>query len=128
VVEAGFIKYVNTEVFRLTVGLGHLKECIDFSDCRDVVGDKRLDLGFQVNLLGLVTLNVLEHLLKLLCNGKVSVLVWVISTWNFLLIFIVFIFFCLLLSLLLHLLLSDLSLFDLGLIVHVDVDLVFFFL
>lgn len=65
-VKAGFVQNRDTQVFLLTIGLGHLKEGINLTDSRDVVRNEGLDLGVQVNLLGLVALNVLKHLLQLL--------------------------------------------------------------
>ena len=66
VVKAGLIKYANTQVLFLSVRFRHLKEGVDLSDSGDVVWDEGLELGFEVDLLWLVTLNVLEHFLKLL--------------------------------------------------------------
>ena len=65
-VEAGFVKHAYAQVFLLTIGFGHLEEGIDLADCRDVVGDERLYLSLEVDLLRFVTLYVLEHLLQLL--------------------------------------------------------------
>jgi len=65
-VEAGLIQNGDTQVLLLTIGLGHLKEGINLSDSRDVVRNEWLDLGVEINLLGLVALNVLKHLLQLL--------------------------------------------------------------
>ena len=66
VVEARLIEYANTQVLFLSIWLRHLKEGVDLSDSGDVVWDEWLELGFEVDLLGFVTLNVLEHFLELL--------------------------------------------------------------
>ena len=69
VVKARFIKDIDTEVLLLTIRLGHLEESIDFANSGDVFRNEGLNLSFQIDLLGFVTLDVLKHLLQFLRNG-----------------------------------------------------------
>ena len=127
VVQAGLIEHADAQFFLRTVGLWHLEERVDLADSWDVIRNEWLQLSLQVNLLRLVTLDVLEHLLKFLRNRQVRVLVRVIGTWDLLLILIVVIVVVLLLSLLRHLLLRRLRFLGWSLlVVHVDIDFVFF--
>ena len=131
VIKARFVKNGDTEVFLVAIGLGHLQESIDLSDSGDVVGDEGLDLGIELNLLGLIATDVLEDFLKLGRNGQVSVLVGVVCTWHFLFILVVIVIIsALLLHLLLELLLRCLLLLlllSLGILLNIHVDLIFLF-
>ena len=127
-VKTRFIKNRDTQVLVRTIRLRHLKEGIDLTNSGNVVWNKWLDLCVQINLLWLVTLNVLKHFLQLLWNWQVCILVRVICSWNFLLIFIILLIF-LLLGTLLHLLLRNLSrLLLLSLRLHVNIHIHFIFL
>lgn len=110
----------------MTVGLGHLQEGIDLTNSWDIIGDEGLDLGLEINLLRLIALNVLKHLLQLLCNWQVCILVWIISSRDFLLILIVVVI--VLLLGMLHLLLlrlRGLLLLGLGLDINIYINFIF---
>ena len=94
-VKTGLIEHGYTKILFLSIGFGHLEECIDFADGRDIVGNEWLNLGFKVNLLWFVTLNVFKHLLEILTHGQVRVLIGIVGTWNLFFILIIFIIFLL---------------------------------
>lgn len=108
-VKTRLIQDIDTQIFLLAIGFGHLKEGVDFANCRDVVRDKRFNLRVQFDLLGLVPLNVLKNVFDLLRNGQVRIGVGVVSSWHFLLVLVVFVILSLVLALL-HVLLSALLL------------------
>ena len=93
VVKSWLIKNCDTQVLLRAIGFGHLKEGIDFSNSRDVLGNEWLDLGLEVYLLRLVTLDVLKEFFDLIRNGQVCIRGWIVSSWDFLLILIVLIIF-----------------------------------
>jgi len=105
VVKTWLIEYCNTKIFLGPIWFGHLQEGIYLADGGDVVGNERLHLGIEFNFLRLVALDVLEHLLELLRNGKVRVLIGVVGTGHLLLVVFV-VFLVLLLPLGRHLLLQ----------------------
>ena len=88
-IQTRLIQNSDTKVFLLAIRLWHLQEGINFSDSWDVVWDEWLDLCVELDLLGLVALNILKHFLELLRHGQVCILVWIVSAWNLLLILIV---------------------------------------
>lgn len=105
VVQGGFIQDSNTEVLFVAVGLGHLQECINLPNGWDVVWNEGFYLSFKVDLLRLITLNVLKKFFNFTTDWKISVLGWVVCSWNFFLIIIIIILLILsafLLLLLLH--------------------------
>jgi hypothetical protein len=65
VIQTWFVKDSDTQVFLLSIWLWHLQESINFTNSWDVVRNEWLDLGFQINFLGLVSLNVLKHFFEL---------------------------------------------------------------
>ena len=134
-VQSWLVKNCDTQVFLRAIGFRHLKESINFSNSRDVLGDEGLDLGLEVYLLGLVTLDVLEQFFDLIRHGQVSIGSWVVSSWNFLLILVILVIFSRLLNLWLLLHLGHLS-WLLGLLlssscgmlnIYVDIDLIILF-
>lgn len=89
IVEARFVQDGDTEVLLGAIGLRHLKEGVNLTDCRDVVRNERLNLSLQIYLLGLVPLDVLKNLFDLGRNGQISVGIRVISAWHLLLVLII---------------------------------------
>jgi len=69
VVKSWFIQHNHTKIFLSSIWFGHFQECINFTDSWDVVRNEGLKLGFQVNLLRLVAINVLKDVLDFLTNG-----------------------------------------------------------
>ena len=61
-VQGGLVQNSNTQVFLGTIWLWHLQEGINFTHGRDVLRDKRLQFGVKVDLLRLVSLNILKEL------------------------------------------------------------------
>ena len=128
-IQARLIKNTDTKVLLLTIRFRHLKECVYFTNCWNVLRNERLQFRFQINLLGLVTSDVLKHFFEILRNRQVRILVRVICSRDFFFIFIViFVILLLLLSshLSSHVLLLILLLLLLGSRLHVDIDFVFF--
>jgi len=90
-VQSWLIQHIDSEVFLLSRRLWHLEERVDFSNCRHVVGNEWLELGLEVNLLGLISLDVLEQVLDILGYLQVGIISWVVGPWDFLLVLVVII-------------------------------------
>lgn len=143
VVEGRFVENCYTQVFLCSIGLWHLQKSVHLANCRNVVRYKWFDLSIKVNLLGFVPLNVFKQFFYLTAYWKISVLGWIVCSGNFfLIIIIVFIFlsaFLLLLAilsfvlgvsllLLRSFLLTNCTNVRLMFYVHVNINLIFFFI
>ena len=84
-VQSRLIQHRDAQVFLGTIGLGHLQEGVHFTHRRDVVGDEGLELSFEVDLLRLVAVDVLEDILHLLTHWQIRILRRVVGARNFLL-------------------------------------------
>jgi hypothetical protein len=83
VVERRFVQHRDTQVFLGTIGLGHLQEGVYFTNCWDIVRYEGLELSFEVDLLRLVPVDVLEYILHLLTHWQIRVLRRVVGARNF---------------------------------------------
>ena len=85
-IQRWLVQLSYTEVLLLTVRLRHLKACVHFSNCWNVVWDEWLQLGFEINLLWFVSLDVLEEFLDFWSNLQIGVFDGVVGTRNILII------------------------------------------
>lgn len=87
-IQRRFIKHNNSEIFFSSIRLRHLDERVNLADTGNVLWNKWLNLCVEIDLLGLVPLDVLEEVLYFAAHLQVCELCWVVSSWYRLSVFI----------------------------------------
>jgi hypothetical protein len=91
-VKSRLIQLSYTQIFLCTIWLWHFQESVYLTNCWYIIRNKWLQFGLKIYFLGFISRDVFEQFFDIVGNLQLSIVIWVISSWNFFFISIFFFF------------------------------------